>query len=172
MSLYRFVKVNLRSLLRALSLWLLTVWLGGFTFYTAAVIPILHDQLGSPLETGLVTQRATQVLNLLGLVTVALGCMRASFGRTESGERGAPARWGPRFLLISAACLAALLLLHRVLDSRLETAELHDFYTIHRVYVWVSTLQWLANLGLILCWAGDRAVSPSETCPGNPQVSD
>ena len=48
-------------------------WLGGFTFYSAVVIPVLHDRLGSPLETGLVTQRVTDALNLLGVGTITLG---------------------------------------------------------------------------------------------------
>ena len=39
-----------------LSLWALAFWLGGFTFYSSVVIAVLHDQLGSPLETGLITQ--------------------------------------------------------------------------------------------------------------------
>jgi hypothetical protein len=34
--------------LQLLAIWLMAIWLGGFTFYSAVVIPVLHDQLGSP----------------------------------------------------------------------------------------------------------------------------
>ena len=49
------------SVLRLLALWSLAIWLGGFTVYSAVVIPILHDQLGSPLETGLITQTCDRI---------------------------------------------------------------------------------------------------------------
>src|SRR6516225_8217243 len=107
-SLHRSSRVHVRTLLHVLCLWLLAIWLGGFTFYTAAVIPILHDQLGSPLETGLVTQRATLVLNFLGLATVGLGWVRGTLGRARSEKGQVAARWGNRMLIISTACLAGL----------------------------------------------------------------
>ena len=51
----------------------LSIYIGGFTFYSAVVIPILHERLASSLETGLVTQRVTDALNLLGVATLSLG---------------------------------------------------------------------------------------------------
>jgi hypothetical protein len=154
-----------------LAVWLLALWLGGFTFYSAAVIPILHDQLGSPLETGLVTQRATDVLNGIGLVTVALGWTRVLMVRRDRGSALARRRWANHLLALTTAALVVLILIHRVLDRRLETAELSGFYPIHRVYVWVSTIQWLANLGLLASWAGWRTDDAPEEHPENPQVS-
>ena len=58
---------------RSLFLVALSIYIGGFTFYSAVVIPVLHDRLESSLETGLITQRVTDVLNLLGVVTLSLG---------------------------------------------------------------------------------------------------
>ena len=55
------------QLFRFVALWTLAFWMGGFTFYAGAVIPVLHDQLGGALESGLVTQRVTIDLNLLGV---------------------------------------------------------------------------------------------------------
>ena len=36
------------------------VWLGGFTFYGAVVLWVLHDEYGS-LDAGRITQRVTEV---------------------------------------------------------------------------------------------------------------
>lgn len=58
-------------LLRFLCLVALSVWVGGFTFYSAVVIPVLHESLGR-LETGFVTQRVTNHLNAAGGVAVVL----------------------------------------------------------------------------------------------------
>jgi hypothetical protein len=48
--------------LRFLCVFSLSIWVGGFTFYSAVVIPVLHETFGS-LDTGYVTQRETHYLN-------------------------------------------------------------------------------------------------------------
>jgi hypothetical protein len=48
---------------RGLFLVALSIYIGGFTFYSAVVIPVLHDRLESSLETGLITQRVTDMRN-------------------------------------------------------------------------------------------------------------
>ena len=137
------------SMLRLLFVVVLSIYIGGFTFYSAVVIPVLHDRLESSLETGLVTQRVTDMLNLLGLVTLSLGwCV---YGLSAvSGVRSDP---GSRCkiwpLVVSSICLVALLILHRVLDRKLETSTFAGFYPYHRAYLWTSTVQWIANLGLL-----------------------
>ncbi len=171
MSFLVLTAARVTASLRVLAIWLLAIWLGGFTFYTAAVIPILHDQLGSPLETGLVTQRATDVLNLIGLATVVLGWSRVLLANLDRRPAGARRRWANRFLALTTVALVALILLHRVLDRRMEAAELSGFYPLHRIYVWVSTLQWLANLGLLACWAARESHSNQRNCRENPQVT-
>ena len=57
--------------LRSLAMIVHAVWLGGFTFYGAAVIPILHEEYGS-LDGGLITRRVSDRLNALGVATVAV----------------------------------------------------------------------------------------------------
>jgi hypothetical protein len=46
------------------------VWFGGFTFYAAVVIPVLHDELGG-LGQGAITGEVTNSLNAIGAVAVA-----------------------------------------------------------------------------------------------------
>ena len=113
--------------LRLLAFWSLAIWIGGFTFYSAVVIPVLHDQLGSALETGLVTQRVTDLLNLLSLVTIVLGWIRAALERPR-GDRGRTGWRGAVLLLaIITLCLVALVFLHRRLDGRLLSGRWQGF---------------------------------------------
>jgi hypothetical protein len=145
------------KLIRPLFLVALSIYIGGFTFYSAVVIPILHDRLESSFETGLVTQRVTDALNALGGVTLVLGW--CALGLTVVC-RGRVSRWQPCTLLISTICLVALVVLHRVMDQKLATASLAGFYPWHRAYLWTSTIQWIANLGLLIQSVGP--VTPSQ----------
>jgi hypothetical protein len=148
------------KILRLLFLVALSIHTGGFTFYSVVVIPILHDRLESSFETGLITQRVTNTLNALGGVTLLLGwcaCWLA-FVRRARGDQGS--RWQLCALVISSICLVVLLVVHAVLDHKLETATLAGFYLWHRAYLWTSTVQWIANLGLLIQAAG--AFTPSQ----------
>jgi hypothetical protein len=145
---------------RRLFLVALSIYIGGFTFYSAVVIPVLHDRLESSLETGLITQRVTDVLNLLGVATLSLGwCAHGrSVIREFRSDRGSRLKIWP--LVISSICLVVLFVLHRVLDRRLETNTFVGFYPIHRAYLWTSTVQWFANLALLIQLTGGFTPSP------------
>ena len=45
--------------------------------------------------------------------------------------------------------LLFLIVLHGIMDERLETGSLRGFYPLHRAYLIASTVQWVANLGLM-----------------------
>ncbi len=120
-------------------------WVGGFMFYGAIVVPILHDHLDS-LEAGGITREATNWLNLLGLAclaTWALGLVVARSAWPAPATRLAVCAW-----LVSALLLLALFGLHRTMDQRLDAGALSDFYPLHRLYLRLSTAQWLSNLVL------------------------
>jgi uncharacterized membrane protein len=145
---------------RGLFLVALSIYIGGFTFYSAVVIPVLHDRLESSLETGLITQRVTDMLNLLGVVTLSLGwCVHGlSAVRESRSDRGNRFKIWP--LVISSICLVVLMLLHRLLDRKLETSMFAGFYPYHRAYLWTSTVQWFANLALLIQLTGGFTPSP------------
>ncbi|ODT97835.1 MAG: hypothetical protein ABS79_06870 [Planctomycetes bacterium SCN 63-9] len=137
----------LRSLaLRVLCLLSLSIWTGGFTFYSAVVIPVLHESLGS-LDTGFVTQQVTDCLNFIGVGVVLIWWIAAWVER----EAGRARVRSVRLLLLAATTviLVGLIVLHRVMDGRLETGGVRNFYPLHRVYLDASTVQWFLNLGLI-----------------------
>jgi hypothetical protein len=53
------------------------------------------------------------------------------------------------------------LALHRVMDRMMISDSTTGFYSLHRVYLWVSVIQWLANLGLMAAWGDVRGSVPS-----------
>jgi hypothetical protein len=122
------------------------VWVGGFTFYGAIVIPILHEAYGG-LESGRITQRVSDWINLIGLGTLALWWALAWAER----RRGPIAARRIRFalLVLTTLALAFLAIDHEILDDRLDRFGLTGFYGYHRVYLIASTIQWVANLALV-----------------------
>ncbi len=132
--------------LRFLCLLALSVWMGGFTFYGAVVIPVLHDTLGS-LDTGYDTQRVTDYLNAIGVGAVLTWWVAAWAERSVGSPRSRRTRLA--LLVATTTTLLGLIVLHRVMDGRLETGNLRGFYPLHRVYLVASTAQWFANVGLI-----------------------
>lgn len=131
--------------LRFLCLLSLAVWCGGFTFYSAAVIPVLHDEMDS-LQAGRITQRVTHSLNAAGVATLMLWWLEALLEPSSGQARIRRARL--LLLGVSTAILTLLVLLHRVMDQRLAAGGLRGFYPWHRAYLIASTIQWFANLGL------------------------
>jgi hypothetical protein len=138
-------------------------WLGGFTFYTGIVIPLLHESFATT-EVGMVTARATRVLNLIGCVTVALWLLSISL---EAKSARLPLR---RVRITGLAATSALLLtlfvLHAVMSRHLTSGELSKLHPLHRVYLAVSTAQWGVNLVLLaLTQLGARPVEKIQEAP-------
>jgi hypothetical protein len=147
-----------RPVLRFLCLFSLSIWVGGFTFYSAVVIPVLHESLGR-LDTGFITQRVTNDLNAAGGVTIALWWLAAWADRSTPAARARRTRLG--LLAASTILLLGLVGLHHLMDARLESGSLRGFYPLHRIYLIASTTQWLVNLGLM-------AVGAGRSCPCAP----
>ena len=132
---------------RFLVILLLAVWFGGFTFYAEIVIPSGHKVLHSHLRVGLITQEVTRWLNLIGIVALAIFAWNvAALRNSEDKKRWRVLRgsWGTMVLM-----QIALFALHPVLDSQIVERGLSvetTFYSLHRVYLIVATVQWLATL--------------------------
>jgi hypothetical protein len=140
----------------------MAVWFGGFTFYSAIVIPELHEQLGG-LEAGAITGRVSNPLNAFGSAAVAAWWIMAA---CERGLGPRWARWGRTLLLATTtAILIGLVALHPVLDARLESGSMEGFYPLHQIYLIASSAQWGINLALIAVtlwiWQGpNRHLTP------------
>jgi hypothetical protein len=120
------------------------LWLGGFTFYAAVVVPTGADVLGSSEAQGFVTREVTRHLNEIGIAALAILLWNAIV------ERGKLlfATW----LGMQLAQLA-LLLIHPRLDAMLNPVThdiAPDFHLVHEVYLWIAATQW--GLGLVHVW--------------------
>ena len=134
---------------RLLAVLLLAVWWGGFTFYALVVVPTGHQVLHSKVRQGFITQAVTNKLNVLGVVTLTLLLWQWVATRREAGSPGWSRTAGVSWLVL-AASLAALCWLHPRLDTLLDAGQrsvLDDdkFYALHRIYLVVATVQWLAG---------------------------
>ena len=132
--------------LRFLAVAGMAAWLGGFTFYGAVVVPILHDELDR-LQAGGITRRATDALNAIGAATLSVWWLAALAERSLGPARMRRVR--AALLAASTALLAGLVALHAVMDRRLDSVGLRGFYPLHRAYLLASTAQWLVNLAIL-----------------------
>jgi hypothetical protein len=147
---------------RWLSLLAWAAWVGGFAFYGGVVVPVLHVHLGS-LEAGSITREVTDWLNLLGaacLVVWAADLYLTDRTGPSKSTRLALGAWA-----VSAVSLAVLIGLHRVMDHRLDEGTMTDFYPLHRLYLRLSTVQWLANLVLSARWVAGWTHGPASRPP-------
>ncbi len=137
------------SLRRFVVMFLFAVWFGGFTFYAVVVVPTGHHVLRSKVRQGFITQQVTNKLNALGAVTLA-----ALAWQVVAVRRAKSRRW---FCVATiswtalAVTLAALFWLHPHLDALLDpvarsVADDDKFYALHRWYLIVATVQWLAAM--------------------------
>jgi hypothetical protein len=124
----------------------LALWVGGFTFYGAVVVPILHEELDSFLAGG-ITRRVTDTLNLTGLAALALAWLSAWTDRALASNRVRRLQFG--LLALTSLALMALMVLHDVMDLQLDADCVQHFYPWHRIYLSLSTVQWFVNLALI-----------------------
>ena len=143
-------------ILRLSATWSLSLWWGGFSFYAGRVVFIGHEILRSKIRQGFITERVTTELNWLALVALAF-VGSEFFGRRSTTRRTAWVIW-------SAALLATLMLfaLHAKLAGMLDfaahqIADDEHFYGWHRVYLLVTTAQWLLGAALIVLQSGDGA---------------
>lgn len=138
--------------IRILLLLVFSLFWGGLTFYTGFVVRISHDVLNDPMDGGLITQRVTSVLQMLGVVMVALMLLNAV---TVLGHAR---RLGSLLLVctgVLAIALVGLFVVHGQLDQVIDVASSEitdrDAFTIgHRRYNQLTTIEWLSSLAYLL----------------------
>ena len=132
---------------RFLVLVALFFWQGGFTFYASVVVPVAQERL-EHLRQGFITRQVTVYLNIAGAVALIVLLWDVCVARD-------PARWrrGSRWLLWAGMLLSLLWLfwLHGQLDELLVPRgriirDLDLFHVRHRLYLWISTVQWVCGL--------------------------
>ena len=121
------------------------IFWGGLTFYTGFVVRVSHDVLSNPMDGGLITQRVTNILQMLGLIMGTTMVVNATgFLRLQPRDG--------RLLCIAAVFLISLIglfVVHGHLDAVIDVdaAEITDrnaFVVGHRRYNQLTTVQWLS----------------------------
>jgi hypothetical protein len=133
---------------RTLLLMLFALWQGGFMFYGAIVVPVGARVLESETEQGFITQQVTQWLNGCGFVALACWLWELLTDRRRL--------FGPRAILWTTlfASLVTQVTLHRRMGVFLDAdghsvVEPERFYSHHRVYLMLSTMQWAGAIALL-----------------------
>ncbi|GAB2641491.1 hypothetical protein GCM10027035_39260 [Emticicia sediminis] len=129
---------------KKISLVLLCIWWGAFTFYSGVVINVGMQVLGSHTEMGFITQAVTNYLNFISLTIFVFTVY--SF-RAEK-----------RFFIAAIFLVllqVVLFFVHFELDKLLDFEQrvvLNKavFYSLHRIYLWTSTVIWLIVSGILL----------------------
>jgi hypothetical protein len=139
---------------RFLVLAVLFFWQGGFTFYASVVVPVGQHVFGH-LRQGFVTRHVTVYLNIAGVVALAvlLGDQLMTGDVAAWRRRGRWVLWTGMLI-----CLLVLFWLHGRLDELLVPKgflirEDEAFRGRHRLYLWISSVQWafgLLYLALVL----------------------
>ena len=136
---------------RYLVLAALLFWQGGFTFYASVVVPVGQQVFGH-LRQGFVTRQVTEYMNLSGAIALAILSWDLLVGRDPAAWR----RWG-RWLSWAGMVLALIWLhwLHGRMDELLVTKgrlilDEEAFRPRHRLYLWISTVQWAFALLYLL----------------------
>ncbi len=127
---------------------LLSFSFGGFLFYAGVVVPIGSSVLGTTTQ-GFVTRLVTNALNAAVAVTLVFMIWEVFAGKHR--RSASCNRWLSLWVAVISVCWLVLVGLHPLLDSLLDTEEFavkqHSrFYGLHRVYLWVSTIEWLGSL--------------------------
>ncbi len=160
---------------RFLVLLALFFWQGGFTFYASVVVPIGQQVFGH-LRQGFVTRQVTVYLNLAGAIALLVLLWDLLVARD-------PAKWRrlSRWLMWAAMLLllVSLYWLHGQLDELLVPKgriirEPDTFYTRHRLYLWLSTVQWafgLLYLFVTLATWREEDRKTERTKPSEPAAS-
>jgi Na+/melibiose symporter-like transporter len=148
----------------------LLLWQGGFLFYASFVVPAGTSLLGATGQ-GAITARVADALNAAGVVGLGLLALDTSMTRDPDPRRTA-CRWWAWGVALLCQCL--LLYFHLLLDALMDEGRTRVvarpvFRPIHRMYLWATTVQWVA--GLLLVWWLVRAWRAEDRSAGGQYAS-
>lgn len=162
----------MKTIHRTILLAAFAMWFGGFGFYVSIVVPIGTDVLGSAIEQSVITRRVTVWINVFNAIALVPLLIESVVTWNRSG---AVRRWLQlAMIVIIAGGLVVLLIVHPILDAMFDEANVSvndsaRFYNMHRIYLWTSTLQWIAAwLWLLLVaygWQREAALPVPPSAP-------
>jgi hypothetical protein len=145
----------------------LMFWQGGFLFYASVVVPIAQAKLGHRGQ-GFITNEVTNFLNLSGAVALAL----FAWDLAALPDQPRPRRyllwtcWSGMLVTLILLARLHLVLADMMIPAGRQLTNASLFHTMHRWYLWISTVQWVFALGYtgltIRAW-GDAGPVPRES---------
>jgi hypothetical protein len=147
---------HVRTLRQFLYVAAVALWLGGFTFYAAFVIPAGHQVLGGHLRQGFITQRVTGELNAIATVALAILLWNAAAlwpTQSRAIRISLATSW-----VAMALIQIGLFVMHHMLDRLLDPGaraitDVPRFDVLHRLYLISSTAQWASGVLFVWCAA-------------------
>ena len=133
---------------RILLVLLYAIYWGGLTFYTGFVVRIIHSVLNDPMEGGLITQRVTITLQVLGFLTVLVMIWNNVVIVRQSRKLGTTLI---ALTVVLTCALVGLLVTHSQLDAVIDRDAILItdrvlFDAGHRRYNQLTTVQWVVAL--------------------------
>jgi len=124
---------------------------GGLTFYTGFVVRIAHDVLDDPMDGGMITQRVTALLQILGGITVVLMLWNAFQVNHHSKRFGIALAV---CAIVLGAAIVGLVIVHGHLDTVIDVTESEvidrDAFIIgHQRYNQLTTIEWIAAISYL-----------------------
>ena len=140
-----------RLVARIALVFMFALYWGGLTFYTGIVVRIIHMVLNDPMDGGLITQKVTFVLQVLGACTLPLMLVN-DLSVARHSKRIGIALIG--LTLVLSCALVALFVIHSQLDhlidvQQMEITDRGEFDAAHRRYNQTTTVQWLATVAYL-----------------------
>src|SRR5262249_53554079 len=138
--------------------------------YAGVVVPIGREVLGTDREQGFITRQVTEYLNLSG----AIALVALFWDALAVTDASRPRYWTRTLTCVGMmAALIVLVWLHPQLDALLdvEAARILDrkaFRRVHRLYLWVSTVQW--GFGVLYTWTTLSAWRVADSPPPRPSA--
>jgi hypothetical protein len=122
-------------------LWLVgfSFWMGGFVFYASFVVPILRRELG---ESAIITRHVAPIFNWVGVLVLTFWLIELLLDRRRSSI------WwmALALLFLNAVTLGVLFWAYAWVDSGSQDPDDPAFWFSHRVYLWLSTFQFLLSV--------------------------
>ncbi len=157
-----------RNAITVLAVLAWSLWVGGFTFYTAVSLRVAHQVLDDSRSFGFVTQIVMERLNLIGLATVGLLALHlACHGRDMRRSRLTAMTITTVTLAIT---LGLLFNLHHQIEPLLDpqarvVVDDTAFRPRHNRYELIATIQWFVAIGHLVL----LLVRPEQSLPPNPE---
>lgn len=140
--------------IRFLSLCAFAFWQGGFVFYAGVVVPLGGEMWGDRTQ-GFLTRQVVPWFHGAGIVALILwffDCL------AQKESKGFSLLW----IFFMGAGVAWLMVLYPRMDTYLDpvSESVEDpraFKSLHRIYLWVSTILWV--MSLVWAWRLTNAKS-------------